>query len=259
MCCRGSFRSPRNGALWYCSAVFVLRFWPDCEEPSPPKRSRSRSSLSKRPHRFVRSTTELPTCFAPLIYRLPTMSICPSHLPTDMELELDSHLLFVLLTRSKLPLRRRGEFPPRWIRRSHFRIQGLPPAAGATRSRYLVLADGGVYDNMADQWAQGFVTRSHRYPQVSEPDRVPEELIVVNASAAIGWTPFKRGYVPIVGEGAALLRDKSILYNATTAPRRHDLVTSFERAIQTGQRLSGAPVNIPQSPFRVARPYARTG
>ena len=146
-----------------------------------------------------------------------------------------------------------GAFPPRLIRRSRLGMRKGEVAA-ASRSRYLVLADGGVYDNMADQWAHGYRERVERL-RITDLGEVPEELIVVNASAGMRWRPFRRASVPILGELVALLRDKDVLYNATTAPRRRDLISTFENAERSGIGMKGTLVSISQSPFGVARRY----
>jgi hypothetical protein len=148
-----------------------------------------------------------------------------------------------------------GAFPPRWLRSARFGFHNAPGDPPRVRTRSLVLVDGGVYDNMADQWARGYQNRAHNCPEVVVQANVPEELVVVNASAGMRWTPYRRGRWPLVGELFALLRDKSILYNATTAPRRRDLVDLFEYANETGHGLRGALVNITQSPYRVAHAF----
>ena len=64
-----------------------------------------------------------------------------------------------------------GGFPPRRLSVAPLRFQnGLPEARGV---RALVLADGGVYDNMADQWVKGQQRRrlelaNHKTPPAGE-------------------------------------------------------------------------------------------
>ncbi|MGH7310075.1 MAG: hypothetical protein ACREK6_15425 [Candidatus Rokuibacteriota bacterium] len=47
----------------------------------------------------------------------------------------------------------------------------------------MALTDGGVYDNMADQWPQNRDTR--RSSQHAPALEVPDELVAVNASAGL--------------------------------------------------------------------------
>jgi hypothetical protein len=162
-----------------------------------------------------------------------------------------------------------GAFPARWLSASRhgFRYPAdeLHPDDPCpaledrpTRApRFLVLTDGGVYDNMADQWAVGFGSRRRCWPDLETAHSEPQDLVVVNASAGIGWTAMKRSVVPGLGELLTLLKVKDVLYDQTTATRRRYL---WDRSRRT---LAGAPgmrvglVNIPQSPFDVAAAFAK--
>lgn len=129
--------------------------------------------------------------------------------------------------------------------------------------RYMVLADGGVYDNMADQWPQGFRGRSECWPSLPEEHHEPEVLIVVNASQGLDWKTMKRSRIPGLGGVFALLKVKDVLYDQTTAQRRAGLVGRFDRAeleARAGQpgRMRGALVHIPQSPYDVPRAYQKS-
>ena len=142
-----------------------------------------------------------------------------------------------------------GAFPPRWLRTSrHGFVDGRPEAADATR---MALVDGGVYDNMADQWGLGIVGRKRRWPEHAADLHQPEQLVIVNASAGLEWEPIWKLRVPLVGEILALLKDKSVLYDNGNAVRRELAVERFRAG-----RLEGALVHIPQSPLRVADAYA---
>ncbi len=80
-----------------------------------------------------------------------------------------------------------GAFPPRWLPTGGqgFAYQSAECPKDADRlpriPAHLVLTDGGVYDNMADQWAQGFSDRVRCWPALKNEHYEPEELIVVNA------------------------------------------------------------------------------
>ncbi len=119
------------------------------------------------------------------------------------------------------------------------------------------LVDGGVYDNMGDQWAAGYQKRSGRLPDHYR-QRQPDELIVANASAGKDWMPRKLLGVPIVREVVALLADQSIQYDNTTAHRRTALIARFQLAQRDGAGLRGVYVGIDRSPFLVADRFAGT-
>ncbi|MER6401691.1 hypothetical protein ABT263_37475 [Kitasatospora sp. NPDC001603] len=131
---------------------------------------------------------------------------------------------------------------------------GGDPAATAAE---LVLTDGGVYDNMADQWLTALADRARRADRPPAQYEV-DEIVVVNASAGMTWRPLPRSRIPLVGELAALLRIKSVLYDVTTSHRRNTLVRWSERPAPEGAPVS-ALVHIAQSPYRVADAYAAAG
>jgi hypothetical protein len=121
----------------------------------------------------------------------------------------------------------------------------------------MVLTDGGVYDNMGEQWARGFAERMRRCAPLAQGRIPPNQLIVVNASARIPWNPFRRRLIPLVGELMALLRVNDILYINTTNVRRQVIVDSFNPADPTkAASLPSVLVQIAQSPFRVASAFA---
>jgi hypothetical protein len=68
----------------------------------------------------------------------------------------------------------------------------------------LVVVDGGVYDNMADEWEYNFRGRLRSFPELAtvQPNGAAS-LVVVNASA--GW----RGLRPISGNGFRVELDGS--------------------------------------------------
>jgi predicted acylesterase/phospholipase RssA len=165
-------------------------------------------------------------------------------------------------------------FAPRWFRRADYKFTfpaaDRPPAedrAGATR--FIVLTDGGVYDNMADQWAMGFASRTRAWPALATEHRQPTHLIVVNASAGRGWRAFEPSTIPGKDEIAGMLRIKDVQYDQTTAPRRRALVAAFNQAAAAraamdkagehddlpGAALMGALVDIGQSPFDVPKAF----
>jgi Patatin-like phospholipase len=123
--------------------------------------------------------------------------------------------------------------------------------------RHMLLTDGGVYDNMADQWAVGLAARVRDNPalEVMTPDL--NELIVANASAGPAWTEVNGSWLPVRNELAALLRVKDVQYAVSTSTRRHDLVTFWDAAARAGRGVTGALVHIAQSPFEVPDAFAQ--
>jgi hypothetical protein len=143
-----------------------------------------------------------------------------------------------------------GPLPARWLRTSRHRFREAQDA-DATKARFLVLADGGVYDNMGDQWAQGVENRIERWPTLAAELEAPEELIVVNASAGLRFKSIASLRIPLIGELTTLLRDKDVLYDNGTSVRRAALVARFQLAELQQHGLRGALVHIPQSPYKV--------
>lgn len=152
-----------------------------------------------------------------------------------------------------------GAFPPLRLGTARHRFTGAPDTRGMTSPpKYLLLVDGGVYDNMADQWGSGHEAREHRLPK-RYLGRWPTELVVANASSGMVWAPFKSARLPLVNEVLALLRDKSILYDNTTAHRRRALIERFDMSERLGEGQRGVYVGIEQSPYRVADVWQAAG
>jgi predicted acylesterase/phospholipase RssA len=149
-----------------------------------------------------------------------------------------------------------GGLPARWLRCSRHRFQ--EPADGkAASAKRLVLVDGGVYDNMGDQWAQGLPSRKRRWPTLAAGLQEPDELVVVNASAGMTFPSTAALRLPLFGEVATLMRDKSVLYDNGTSLRRQALVARFQLAELEGKGLRGALVHIPQTPYVVPDGFVR--
>ena len=152
-----------------------------------------------------------------------------------------------------------GGFPPaRLPTRTHEFAGPLGGSAPAPSVRDFVLSDGGVYDNMGDEWARSFSERAHLWKWLAETKVAPKQLVVINASARIPWVPFRWGRVPLLGEILALLRVSDVMYVNTTNVRRQDIVRSFDPLTpdRTGA-LPAALVQIAQTPFGVADQFAR--
>ena len=137
-----------------------------------------------------------------------------------------------------------GGFPPRWMRTKRFGFEGGQHRPGPL-PRVVTLTDGGVYDNMADEWPSGVARRADRRPDLAL--KVPDELIVVNASAGLGWSSVRRLRIPLVGEFLALIRDVGVMYDNSASLRMRGLFRRF----QEGGALDGVLVTIEQSPFKL--------
>jgi hypothetical protein len=150
-----------------------------------------------------------------------------------------------------------GGFPPVRLPAARHRFQGPVSKKEPRRVvRNLILTDGGVYDNMGDQWARGFRPRAASWPALAKHPQ-PDQLVVVNASARVPWSPFKRGRIPILGELLAFMRVTNIMYINTTNVRRQDIVRSYDPADPDRPcEVPGVLVQIAQSPFDVATSFA---
>ena len=125
-----------------------------------------------------------------------------------------------------------GAFPPRVIdnsgnRQFHFerKYDTNRPGFPATVER-LVVNDGGVYDNMADQWEQGYRDRAARTGAPLDPDGAADLLVVVNAGKSAGWSPWKAGR--LLSDVPGLMRTIDVLYDVSTSNRRKRLVSSVD-------------------------------
>lgn len=143
-----------------------------------------------------------------------------------------------------------GALPARWLRTAQHKFQ-QPQDEQAARARRLVLADGGVYDNMGDQWAQGLASRKRRWAPLADALHEPDELVVVNATAALRFKSARALRIPLVGELLTLIRDKDVLYDNGTSVRRAALVARFQLSELQDAGLRGALVHIAQSPYTV--------
>jgi predicted acylesterase/phospholipase RssA len=139
-----------------------------------------------------------------------------------------------------------GGFPPRWLATDRHQFQG-----GEQSAEKMVLSDGGVYDNMGEQWAVGLQRRKQRVaaPQFKDID----ELVVVNSSSTVSWHPLGSLRIPILGELFALLEVVNTLYDNTTSPRRTTLIEHFDAASKSKSGMTGVLITIDQTPFNVAK------
>ena len=146
-----------------------------------------------------------------------------------------------------------GGFPPRWLPTSqHKFVDGAREAP-----HFMVLSDGGVYDNMAEQWPVGVRSRKTRWPALVDVLKEPNVLVVADASGSMRWAAVRRMRLPAIGEIFALLRVIRVLYDKTTAHRRSTLVDRFDREERDGQGLEGALIMIDRCPYRTADHFSK--
>ncbi len=143
-----------------------------------------------------------------------------------------------------------GAFPVGWLGTARHGF-----TQGRHAPRRMALTDGGVYDNMADQWPQAVDARKRRWPDLAAGLQEPDELVVVSASAPLSWGRLSSLGLPVLGELLALLRSKDVLYDNTASLRRWGLVGRFDRAALQKKGLKGALVHIPRSPFEIPRKF----
>jgi hypothetical protein len=158
---------------------------------------------------------------------------CPGNLPLDQAVQASA----------SFPI----GFPCRWIRTARHEF-----VKGNQQSSLMALIDGGVYDNMAEQWAIGMGARKQRWKDFAQQFHDVEELIVVNASVGMGFQPVTKLGIPLLGELFTLLRVIDVMYDNTTSPRRQMLVDLFDKSARDGNGLQGALITIEQSPFKIA-------
>lgn len=120
-----------------------------------------------------------------------------------------------------------------------------------------VLSDGGVYDNMADQWEWGFKNRQEAAERLghgallagAQPDGATH-LVVVNASRGMTGVNDAAISPGVIGELRSALGAKDVLYDVSTATRRRLLIDTFDAA-DGGEGLGGMLVHIGTSPYQV--------
>jgi hypothetical protein len=144
-----------------------------------------------------------------------------------------------------------GAFPPIRVDVEEFvRPWTVRPDAPSPLPDRVWLSDGGVYDNMAEQWESGFEGRVERWPALGELQQPAEVLVVANASAAWDWAPFGSPGL-LMREVTGLLRDQGVQYDVSTSRRRSELLTRFRLAEIQSSGLNGVIVMIDRSPYRV--------
>jgi hypothetical protein len=127
-------------------------------------------------------------------------------------------------------------------------------ALGLNGSGRVVLVDGGVYDNMADEWEYGFAGRKKSWPALTDAQKHPAALLLV-ANASGGWNDVK----PITGNGvrlelAGVLRSKDVQYDVSTAHRRRALAAIFRD--HDSKTADGVFAQVTASPYDITSQFA---
>jgi hypothetical protein len=130
-----------------------------------------------------------------------------------------------------------------------WRPKGEPPVP----VHNLVLTDGGVYDNMADEWEYGYPERAERSDLLS-PKAAANFLVVGNAGKDIGWERFGRTGL-VWRELRGIKRDVDVVYDVSTSQRRRTLLRLFREAEQAGVGLVGVIAHMPTSPLDVCAAF----
>jgi hypothetical protein len=147
-----------------------------------------------------------------------------------------------------------GAFPPRTLDNRgnaafHLTRQYDTDRPGFPASvERLVVNDGGVYDNMADQWEQGFVERAKRTGSPLAGSEAADLLVIVNAGKSAGWTPWTAGR--LLSDVPGLTRTIDVLYDVSTSQRRKRFVSSSDLA-HAGSGTRGSLIHITTSPLAV--------
>jgi len=144
-------------------------------------------------------------------------------------------------------------FPPRWLSTEQFSF-----VDGAQKTPdFMVLSDGGIYDNLAEQWPAEVHSRKRRWPNYSDSLKEPDQLVVVDASGPMPWASVRRLRIPLIGEVFPLLRIIKVLYDKTTTTRGKSLFDRFDRASKDAEGLEGVFIMINRSPYWIAEHFAQ--
>lgn len=151
-----------------------------------------------------------------------------------------------------------GAFPPVRLLTGKFqRHWDVPNDVPRTLPDRVWLSDGGVYDNMAEQWESGIAGRIKRWQGLGDIQDPAELLIVANSSAGWDWRGFGSERWP-KRELTGLLRDQGVQYDVSTARRRRSLVQTWIRHAAAGSGEQGVIVMVDRSPFIVIDAFVRS-
>lgn len=154
-----------------------------------------------------------------------------------------------------------GAFAPRVLPTAPYQLAGAATwPAGGPPDRF-VLVDGGVYDNMADQWLVGMPDRARLLSDLGVRLRGPviEDVVIANAGGVFGRRARRGLTVPGLGDVRVLKLVSDVMYAVTTTHRRQQFIrrSQIEHAVGAGQR--GGLIHISQTPWTVAEAFDRGG
>lgn len=155
-------------------------------------------------------------------------------------------LSFAVQASAALP----GAFAPRRLQTLPLRMRdaGGMTMTSAGQDVSMILMDGGVYDNMADQWFIGMSNRRTRWPaELAEKLPDVDDILIANASTGWSWRGFGGLTLRIreLRELAALGRIQSAMYN-TIGRRRRSHLLDYWKARSPKER--GAFVEVNDNP-----------
>ena len=145
-----------------------------------------------------------------------------------------------------------GAFAPRRLTIETLGLDARPNVPAA-----VVVIDGGVYDNMADEWEYNIDGRTKSWPtgMAAVQPHAARYLVVVNASG--GWNdPKPVGVTGLAQEIAGVSRAQAVQYDVSTSHRRRALNAMFRTAEREHTGLDGVFVQITDSPYRLAKLFA---
>jgi hypothetical protein len=115
-----------------------------------------------------------------------------------------------------------------------------------------VLVDGGVYDNMAEEWFRASSSSGRSVLAGTGSRTLVDEVVVVNASARDEWQPYRDTWIPGLREWREVMRSQNVTYDAVGSERRRSDISEWTRS---GVHQRGALVHIAQSPVTVPRAF----
>lgn len=120
-----------------------------------------------------------------------------------------------------------GGFPIRWFPSKLFEFKNK--LSDRPTPKWVALLDGGVYDNMGEQWLANAGKRLRELRSISAEIefRVPNFLVVVNASSNFRFKSSILLRIPLLNEIMALLQVSDVMYDNTTTQRRTSLFKLF--------------------------------
>ena len=127
-------------------------------------------------------------------------------------------------------------------------------------SKGILLTDGGVYNNMGDQWIVDLKKRKEKIPvDVCNSIHEADEVIVVNSTARLKNSPLKWHHrFPVLREFTLFYRIICAMFDQTTTTRRKRLFSIFEDSLMKNEGMKGVMVMLEQTPYEVLYHFNKT-